>query len=469
MSRIIVGGGISGLSAAYYAMKQPTNQPLIVLEATDRFGGWLKTTRLIDGTIFEQAARTIRPSGISGANTLQLVEELGLGDEIMPVSKLSPAAKNRMIYANGSLHSLPNSLMGLFRRQEPFSKPLIYYLMNDVITPKKHVLGDDESLYSFASRRFGNEVADYLISPVVCGICGGDAKEISVKFLMKPLFEKEQRYGSVLQGLFFDGLTKKRENLMDSRLLLRSRSEKWNVYSFKNGIEVLPRTLKKKLDSKGIDIRANTKIVDVELNKHSVICKTESGDCIVGNEIISSIPAFELSTLLKNHHPELASILASIQYASMCVVNLQYNGKVIPKEGFGFLVAPNEESALLGVIFDSCCFPYRETTVLTAMIGGYKYHKYINNNTSEKEMEIIALKELKRMLKLDEKPQSVKVQFLKNCIPQYMVGHEMKVKEIEGYIKRNRLPLAICGSSYYGVGVNDVIFSAKKAIDEIRD
>lgn len=101
-----------------------------------------------------------------------------------------PTAKNRMIFVNGKLHTLPSSPSQLFIRQPPFSKPLAAALLHDLKAKKKTL--DDESIYSFVERRLGRELADYAISPMICGICAGDAKQISVKFLMKSLFEWEQ-------------------------------------------------------------------------------------------------------------------------------------------------------------------------------------------------------------------------------------------------------------------------------------
>ena len=77
-SYTIVGGGISGLAAAFYLKRLPQTKSITVLEAASRLGGWVQTTRHEDGAIFEHGPRTIRAAGIPGANTLQLVEDIGL-------------------------------------------------------------------------------------------------------------------------------------------------------------------------------------------------------------------------------------------------------------------------------------------------------------------------------------------------------------------------------------------------------
>jgi oxygen-dependent protoporphyrinogen oxidase len=137
MSKVVLGGGLGGLAAAHYLTKKATNQTLTLIESSSRTGGWIKTNLQENGTVFEQGPRTIRPRGEAGSNTLELVEELNLTDQIVPLVSSHPAAQNRMIYANGSLHLLPSSLFGLFKKQEPFTRPLVLHLLNDLKAKKE--------------------------------------------------------------------------------------------------------------------------------------------------------------------------------------------------------------------------------------------------------------------------------------------------------------------------------------------
>jgi oxygen-dependent protoporphyrinogen oxidase len=270
MGTTILGGGLGGLSAAYYLLKRQPRTPITLIEATNRVGGWIQSTTQEDGVIFEQGPRTVRPQGPQGANTLALLEELNLSDKIKPILTNHPAATKRLIYANSQLHLLPSSLTGLFKTQTPFSKPLITMLLNDVFTSKPTVPLKDESIYDFVTRRFGKEFGDYLISPMICGICGGNAKEISVKFLMEGLFEKEQKYGSITRGLLADFFNndKKKAIVETSDLHCRAKQEKWNVYSFDGGMEILPRKLEEACRDNGVNFekrRERSGRVDVPL------------------------------------------------------------------------------------------------------------------------------------------------------------------------------------------------------------
>ena len=125
-----------------------------------RLGGWIDTTRHADKIIYEHGPRTVRPAGPQGANTLVLVEELGLADKVHPIAYGHPTTQNRLILVDGKLHKLPASLGSVITKLDP-KFPLISAGLNDLITPAKKC--EDDSLYDFTHRRFGAEVAEYAI------------------------------------------------------------------------------------------------------------------------------------------------------------------------------------------------------------------------------------------------------------------------------------------------------------------
>lgn len=458
----IIGGGVSGLSAAYYLTKQLPPQLISLFEASDRTGGWIKSDVRKNGIIFEQAARTLRPRTQTGVNTLNLIEELKLDDYIVPILSSSPAARNRLIYANGKLHTLPSSFSSLFKTNTPFSKPLVYTFIKEHRQPKKTV--SDESIYDFIDRRFGSEVADYLISPLICGICAGNAKEISVNFLMKELFKYEQKYGSITKGLLSNIFSKKSVN--KGKLVERVKKEKWNVYSFREGLEKLPKKLTETLRNKNVDINLNTKCTEINFNKNGgAIIRTNNKE-IITDHVFSTISSDILSKLMLKQHPELSQLLDSISNVTVAVINLSFDKSLINNPGFGFLVTPKENLPILGVIYDSCCFPIGDNTCLTVMMGGHWFNKHFNNVKDDKYFLEVAVKYLRKILNITAEPTDFKINIMRKCIPQYQVGHSEIVRKIRDYVKVHNLPISLCGMSYDGVGVNDVIYSAKLAADE---
>uniref|UniRef100_A0A1B0GNK9 Protoporphyrinogen oxidase n=1 Tax=Phlebotomus papatasi TaxID=29031 RepID=A0A1B0GNK9_PHLPP len=468
----ILGGGLSGLAAGYYLLRKgiPGSQ-IKLFEASSRLGGWIKSTRNREhGIIFESGPRTIRPIGVNGRNTLALLEDLQLEKQIVPILKTSAAAQRRLIYVNNQLHVLPSNLKGLFRKQTPFSRPLISALLHDISTGKSSESLPDESIYNFAKRRFGQEIADYAISPMICGICAGNAKEISVKFLMKDLFAKEQKHGGVVKGLlasaFAQGAKKAPE--APSELANRAKAEKWSIYSLQGGLETLPRALESHLQAENVLTRTNKDCLGITFRPNGAELTFREGVEEV-DSVISALPSYKLAELVRNQHPELSEMLSGIPYVDVGVVNMHYSsGNVLKEQGFGFLAAPAEKIPILGVIFDSCCFDLGSNTVLTVMMGGAWFREYFGATPTEEDLLATAQTYLKKILKIDQKPTSTKVNILRKCIPQYIVGHHDRVEAIRKYLVTQKLPLHLCGAAYDGVGINDVILSAKTAVEAYK-
>ncbi|XP_065372378.1 protoporphyrinogen oxidase [Calliphora vicina] len=470
---IVLGGGISGLSAGYYLLKK-FGQPTAIFEASNRVGGWIRTEKHKEkGFIFEAGPRTIRPKGIPGANTLELIEDLQV--PIEGIKSSHAAAKNRMIYAKGKLCMLPNSLGGAMKTIPPFSQPLMMAVWNDLMAGAKKIKYGDESIYDFVHRRFGSEIADYAISPMICGICAGDAKEISVRFLMNDLFETEQKYGGVVKGMLMSTMNKSKKDMKglglfaekEPNLYTEAKKEKWSMYGVEDGLETLPRRMNEYLKDHNVEVNLSSECKDMIFSSNGARLNIKDQE-IETEHVISSIPSYKLAACLKNQHPGLAGQLLAIPYADVAVVNLQYNtNDLLKQSAFGFLVPPLERRPILGVIFDSCCFDMQENTVLTVMMGGKWFEHYFGRNPTQKELLDIALNELQHILGIHQEPKTTRVHILKKCIPQYNVGHRQRVEDIRRYIQRYKLPLSLCGSAYDGVGINDVILSARKSVYEL--
>lgn len=461
----ILGGGISGLSAAYYLSKA-VKSPISIFEASDKIGGWIQSTPQ-KGYIFESGPRTIRPGGIKGKNTLELIENVGLSNKIHPIGASHPAAKNRMIYANGKLNLLPSAPSDIFRTLPPFSKPLASAIVHDLVTKRNGSNLDDESIYSFVERRFGKEVAEFAISSMICGICAGDAKRISVKFLMDDIFRNEQKYGGVIKGTVMNALFGKKEKAKSaqSQLIQRSIQEKWRIYSLAGGLQSLPDTLSSHVQQNQTKLHLNAACTRMEFTPNQVKL-TANGNEFTSSAVFSSIPSYKLADLVRGQHPKLSELLGGITYVDVATVNIQFDKPdLLETPGFGFLVPPCVDRPILGVIFDSVCFDIKDHTLLTVMMGGAWFREKFGDNPSEEHLLDVAMNEIRKILKITDVPNKTKVNVLRNCIPQYVVGHQTLVKDIRNYIKDHQLPLFLCGAAYDGVGVNDVIYSSKMAVE----
>ena len=483
----ILGAGMSGLSAAFYALENPKLSSIVMLEASNRVGGWVRSKQEPDGTIFEQGPRTIRPIGASGKNTLELMEKLDLTSKIIPIKRSHPVVRCRLIYADNQLHLLPNSLKGMIKKNTLLNRSLLSVVWNDLWAAK--VTKEDESMYSFIERRFGQDVADKIISPVVCGIYAGDAREISIKSAMKFMFEAEQKYGSVVKGLVYgnildnankkaqkkkaelaakDGIQSNVEPNVHTSLADRAKTEMWSIWSIEGGLEQLPKALADNITKRGVNIKMGHKCEELRFDKDHIEL-TVNGETDKYSNVVSSLPARCLADLVQKQHPELSKELRGIPTVTVGVVNLQFSENALPINAFGVLVPPKEEIPILGVIFDSCVVPQKsKTTVLTVMMGGVWFEKYFGKCPSEEHLLNVAVNQVREILHIEEDPMAFNVSILKDCIPQHIVGHMQRLTRIQNYISTHKIPLGLCGSSYQGVGLNDVILSAKEAVSDIN-
>ncbi|XP_076244303.1 protoporphyrinogen oxidase [Calliopsis andreniformis] len=472
----ILGAGMSGLSAAYYALENSKLASISILEASNRVGGWVRSKKLRDGTVFEQGPRTIRVQGLNGRNTLELVEQLGLSDKIIPITNSNLVVKSRLIYADNQLHVVPTNLIGIIRKNTLLKRSVLSIIWNEINTPT--ISKDDESIHSFVTRRLGQDVADKVISPIVCGIFAGDAHKISVKSLAKSIFEIEQKHGSIIKGLALGQLFKNEQNQAEKNNILnvnnnqkslvnKAQRESWSIWGMKGGLEQLPEALANSVTKRGVKLKMGHKCEQLKFHEDHVEL-TINGKIEKYYNVISSLPAKDLANLVQEQHPQLSKELREIPTVTVGVVNLQFRQNVLPLNAFGILIAPKEEIPILGIILDSCVLPQNsQKTVLTVMMGGAWFEKYFGKCSSEEHLLTVAVDQVREILEINEDPQVFNVSILKDCIPQHIVGHMQRLTRIRDYISTHKIPLGLCGSSYQGVGLNDVILSAKQAVSDI--
>lgn len=348
-STLIVGGGITGLSAAWFLLKQNPKAKITLLEKENRLGGWIRTSNE-GGFLFEKGPRTFPYS--RNPHLLELVRDLKL-----EIISSEPAAAKRFILHKGHLRT-PGSFMPM----------LIPYLIRELfIRPSK---ADDESIYDFAARRFSPKIAETFFDPLTLGIYSGDIRKLSIRACFPALYKWEREKGSVVRGLFSG-----------------PKSKAKGLFTVKNGMETLIQELQKQLP---IDIVLNCPVE--KISEHEV---TANGKTWQADRVISALP------------PQYAN-------RSIWVVNLAYDGDVLSKKGYGYLVPTQENESLLGVIFDSAIFPQQNRaseTRLTAML-----------RPEEKEPFQAALNALERHLGIKAKPVHTSTFLAKNAIPQFEVG-----------------------------------------------
>lgn len=471
---VVVGGGVSGLSAAYYLQRNATNiAKIILLEGTRRTGGWIHSVLHNDGSIFELGPRSLRPVGKSGKNTLHLAEELGLAKDILVVHRSDPAAKNRFLFVKGKLCPLPNSFGGIMKTKPPFSQPL---MKNFVAEPfAKRSTASDETIHSFLGRRLGTEFADIAVDALCRGIFANDCRQLSMRSCFPDMFNLERQHGSLFFGMI---KTRGPKTEAKSSLETQAQTEKWASWSLKRGMQQLSDGLEKAVAASALcEVIKGTPCVSIQPTHNGKVMVKAGGEEIVADHVISAVYSKDLACVLPNEMESLKLLLSSIPSASVYVVNLEYPGNQLPVDGFGHLLPSFENPYILGVVYDSCTFPDHNrkdvpSTRLTVMLGGgWLDHMLDKCGNLPPDATVATLAQMAVCKQLgvssDLEPSKIKVTFQKECIPAYTLGHHERVSHIEKLVRDGHLPLTLIGASYKGVSINDCIFNTRLEMEHL--
>nr|XP_006814335.1 PREDICTED: protoporphyrinogen oxidase-like [Saccoglossus kowalevskii] len=440
---VVLGGGISGLSSAYYLARSQALRfgKVVVVESSHRTGGWVNTTVSEDGAIFEHGPRSLRTAGAVGKNTLEL------------------------------MHQLPSGLKSVLFTQAPFTKPFISYIMKEPFV--KTEIEEDESVHDFIRKRLGNEIADYVMDPLCIGIFAGDARKLSAKSCFPAIFDPARQRGSLIKGLFLQGKEAKSES--NCALVKQAKKERWPVWTLQGGLQTLTDKLTDTLMTQhGVEIIKQNQCKQLEFTDNNTIKVTTKDNCYTADHVISAVPATVLSGLLPSNHNILSKLLQEIQQVSVAVINLEFEGNVLPTDGFGYLIPSWEKSKLLGVIYDSCTFPQHNrpgspTTRLTCMMGGHWFEDNFGDPAiaDPEHLLAVAMESLKEQINIEAKPTRSIVNIHKDAIPQYRVGHFKIVDKINKYLDHHNMPLDVIGSSFCGVSVNDCIYNGRRTAEKL--
>ena len=441
----ILGGGITGLALAWYLTRKYRDAvDVTILERSERCGGWIQTTEA-DGFVFEHGPRSCRTRG-NGIATLELARDLGVDSDVVPASS---AAKQRYLYVDGALQALPSKPWHLFTHSLMAGVPKA--LWREWRTAPGD--GGDETIASFFRRRFGDYVTDVFVDPLTSGIYAGDIDKLSVLSCFPRLVELEQRAGSVLSGMLRGG--KKGGRPVDPFV---RRMLKYPIFSFRGGMQTLVDALRERVSAR---IVTRAEVGALAFTDDEVSVTTGAGDFRF-DRIVCTTPPGVSSQLLEAHCPEAAGLLDTIPSSSCAVVNMGYRKKVLPLDGFGYLIPTGERENILGCVWDSSAFPALQpngTTVLTVMIGGT--HDVRATALPERELVDRAIAAVGRHAGVVETPDCVQVSIARNAIPQYRVGHSERIARVEELLAEQLPRVSILGSGYHGVAVNDCIATAR--------
>lgn len=457
---VIVGGGITGLSAAFYLQQEIKQQNLPytvrLVEASDRLGGKIQTIKK-DGFIIERGADSFlarkKPA-------IKLIEKLGIEDELVRND-----TGQAYVHVNNKLHKIPKgSFMGIPVNFRPFMFSGLFSSKGkmraalDYVVPKTKDSTEDQSLGYFFRRRFGNELVENLIEPLLSGIYSGDIDEMSLMATFPNFYELEQKYGSLVKGL---------QQTMPKRKQGTGKRP-GQFLTFKNGFSTLIDALENALDpsiiSRGVAV---DHIERKEGHYHLLLSNAE---VLKAHAVILASPHGSLPTMLSKY-PSI-NIAHDIKATSVANVAFAFDEKAIKRDmdGTGFVVSRNSDFRIT-----ACTWTHRKWPTTTPK-GKILLRTYVGKptdqevvNLSDEEIVNIVLNDLKTTMKIRKKPLFHVVTRWKNIMPQYTVGHQEKIKTLRNQVKEELPGVFLTGSSYEGVGVPDCIEQGEEAVNSLLD
>lgn len=468
---MIIGAGLSGLACAF-RLKQMGLRPL-VLEASDRAGGVIQTIRR-NGFLFEAGPQFPRfPEPV-----WRLVHDLNLEGEFIPGDKKA----KRYLLKRGHLHLAPFSPGGLLTTRLVASRSKLR-ILTEVLrhsSPPAH----EESLAEFVERKFGPEVLDYMVDPIISTIFFGDPRKMGMESAFPALVEWEQSHGSLMRGAL-RSLKKKTgvEKSRNSEKTTQSKIASTNLHvtealpslgSFQTGMAALPERLAAELKA---SIRYGQKIEFVfpgrgQSRADSGVWEIhlDEGESITASSLVLATPAYAAAGLLEKSAPELAVLLKAIEYAPFCAVASAYERSSVAHklDGFGFMVPRREGLETICTFWNSSLFPNRATggkVVMTSFAGREPSSPLFT--ASEKECALAVEAENAKILGITAPPVDRMVWRNPRALPQYNVGHARRVTQINGAVRA--LPnLHLAGNFLTGRSIGDCVQIAFQVAENLH-
>jgi oxygen-dependent protoporphyrinogen oxidase len=451
MSVAIIGGGITGLTAAFRLHR--AGVPVVLYEASGRVGGVIQTT-CRDGFLAECGPNTILETS---PVVSELVRDLGIESQRL---YSDPAAKNRYVLRNGTPTPVPDTAAGMFTSRLFSTEAKLHLLAEPFV--RRAAPDAEESVSEFVLRRLGREFLDYAINPMIGGIYAGDPARLSVTHAFPKLHATEQRYGSLILGQLLGA--RERRN---SKEVSKQSAPK---FSFHDGLQTLIDALHHELRDV-VQLRAAVKALRQTPGGWRVTVLQNGVEAEVEHSaILLAAPAFKLAEIPVRGASDVSlAPLGEIVYAPTASLVLGFRRQDVahPLDGFGVLVPEVERRNILGAIFSSSLFPKRAPdghVLVSCYLGGMRAPQLATRITAS--AVALALDDLRGMLGVRGEPVFVQHTVFPKAIPQYEVGFgrfKNWMNELEGKARG----LFLAGHFRDGISLSDSIVSGARAAERL--
>lgn len=438
---VVIGGGISGLAAAWAARQAAARVDggleVLVLERAGAVGGKADSVSR-NGWLVEAG-----PSGfVSGRPEMErLIRAADLAAECVPAN---PASARRFLFRAGRMRRIVPNPVG-FLREGILGPRGVARLLAEPFIAKRRDAGD-ESMWAFAARRLGDEVADRMILPMALGIFAGDARRISLPAAFPRMAALEQKHRSLILGM----------------LARRGQTSSGRLTSFREGMQQLPRAL---AERGGFTVRCGAQVKALQrTNEGWSLAVNGDPEMIPAEAVVLAGEPWAMAPLLRPHNANLAAELDAIRCPPVAVVALGFGAPAASRipDGFGVLIARGEGFRMLGNLWETRLYPGRgpaSHVLVRAMYGGAVDPEA--GALPAGELSALARAEVARLYGVVDAPVFEHVAHVPRAIPQYEIGHLARVARIDVAIA------ALPGLSITGNGLRGVAF-ADAASDGVR-
>ena len=447
----VVGGGIAGLAAAREIARRHPDRSVVVLEASDRVGGKLRLAE-VGGVTLDVGAESLLARR---TEAVALARSVGLADDVV-----HPATTTARIWSRGDLRPLPRSLMGVpadledLRASGVLSPEGVERVAQEPSLPPT-VLGPDLSVGDLIEQRFGSELLDRVVEPLLGGVYAGHAREISARAAIPQVVALLARDPSLLRAAAH----------------VTATSDDTPVFAgVRGGVGRLPESV-----AQGLDVRTGTTARELRRTPEGfrlTLGSAHSPSTLDAAAVVVALPPPNAARLLGEVAPVASSTLAEVEVASMAVVTMAFRASDLPEVvGSGFLVPPVEGRQVKAATYSFRKWDWvgsagaAEGLVhLRASLGRHREEQALQRE--DNELVDLALADLGDAVGLRTRPVDWHVQRWGGGLPQYAVGHLDRVARVRSAVAE--VPgLAVCGATYDGVGIPACIASARRAADVV--
>lgn len=453
---VIVGGGITGLTALYYLQKMSREQNMdiesVLIERDQQLGGKIRTVTEGD-FIMEAGADSIvaRNEGV-----LPLVDELQLQNELV-----YNETGTSYIYTNGELHRIPpDTIFGIPMSVEALNESTLISeagkkaALSDLET-ENTVFTKESSIGEFLEAFLGKELVENQIAPVLSGVYSGNLYKLTMASTLPYLLDYKNEYGSIIKGL---SANKQR---------FKGSSNK-KFISFRHGLSTIIDRLEEKCADATILKGTETKNLHMSADKYELTLKGH--ESIQADAVIFATP-HDVTQQILNHN-YLDNDFNTLRNSSLISIYLGFNvpDEELPADGTGFIVSKGSE-----VKCDACTWTSRKwkhtsrkhNLLVRLFYKSTSTHYEQLKNLKEDELTRVALDDIKKSVGINADPISVEVTDWKELMPNYHLSHNQAVQALEQMLSTEMPRVKLAGASYYGVGIGACIQNGKKTAESI--